>query len=143
MKAKTHAQRRVGLDPDTAGLLRAHWAMAVEFGLAAGNPPQLTDLVFQREPGTDKPLPTDPITQAWRRLCREGWGCGADARPASLQASMLLDAGEAVTVVAGRLGHCDASTTPKNVQPPEARRPERRRSSALQLRRPAGESATE
>jgi integrase len=34
-----------------------------------------------------------------------------DLRP--LQASMLLDAGEAITVVAARLGHRDTSTTLK------------------------------
>lgn len=110
---KTHAQRRVGLDPDTATLLRAQWTNAVELGLGAGAPPQPIDFVFQREPGGKEPLPPDRITQAWRRLCQEA---GVKARLHDLrhlQASMLLDAGEAVTVVAARLGHRDTSTTLK------------------------------
>jgi integrase len=110
---KTHAQRRIGVDPDTATLLRAQWKGAVELGLAAGAPPKLTDFVFAREPGSDEPLPPDRITQAWRRLCQES---GVNARLHDLrhlQASMLLDAGESVTVVAARLGHRDTSTTLK------------------------------
>lgn len=110
---KTHAQRKVGLDPDTAALLRAQWTQAVELGLAAGAPPQPTDFVFKREPRSADPLPPDRITQAWRRLCQEA---GVKARLHDLrhlQASMLLDAGEAVTTVAARLGHRDTSTTLK------------------------------
>jgi integrase len=110
---KTHAQRRVGLDPDTATLLRAQWTGAIELGLGAGTPPQPNDFVFEREPGSGEPLPPDRITQAWRRLCQEA---GVKARLHDLrhlQASMLLDAGEAVTVVAARLGHRDTSTTLK------------------------------
>src|SRR5204862_3061311 len=85
----------------------------VELGLAAGAPPQPGDFVFQRDPGSTHPLPPDRITQAWRRLCQEA---GVKARLHDLrhlQASMLLDAGEAVTTVAARLGHRDTSTTLK------------------------------
>lgn len=110
---KTHAQRRVGLDPDTATLLFAQWTAAIELGLGAGTAPKRTDFVFEREPGSGEPLPPDRITQAWRRLCQD-----ADVKARlhdlrHLQASMLLDAGEAVTVVAARLGHRDTSTTLK------------------------------
>ncbi len=110
---KTHAQRKVGLDTDTAALLRSQWTNAVELGLAAGAPPQSNDFVFPRDPGSAEPLPPDRISQAWRRLCQE---VGVKARLHDLrhlQASMLLDAGEAVTVVAARLGHRDTSTTLK------------------------------
>ena len=110
---KTHAQRKVGLDPGTAALLRAQWTSAVELGLAAGVPPQKDHFVFLREPGSAEPLPPDRISQAWRRLCQE---VGVKARLHDLrhlQASMLLDAGEAVTTVAARLGHRDTSTTLK------------------------------
>ncbi len=110
---KTHAQRKVGLDPETAALLRTQWASAVELGLAAGAPPQPSSFVFPREPGGAEPLPPDRISQAWRRLCQE---VGVKARLHDLrhlQASMLLDAGEAVTTVAARLGHRDTSTTLK------------------------------
>jgi integrase len=110
---KTHAQRTVGLDEDTAELLREQWKVGVELGLAAGVPPQAEDYVFAREPGVREPMPPSRISQAWRRLATT---TGVKARLHDLrhlQASLLLDAGEAVTVVAARLGHRDTSTTLK------------------------------
>ena len=110
---KTHAVRTVGLDPDTATLLRAQWTMAVEIGRAGGVVPEPEHFVFQRRTGSTEPMPPDRISQAWRRLCQDA---GVNARLHDLrhlQASLLLDAGEAVTVVAARLGHRDTSTTLK------------------------------
>jgi hypothetical protein len=37
---KTHAVRTVGLDPETATLLRAQWTTAVEIGRAGGVAPR-------------------------------------------------------------------------------------------------------
>ena len=71
------------------------------------------DFVFARSPGSDEPLPPNRIGQAWRRLCRQ---LGVEARLHDLrhlQASLLLDAGEAITTVSARLGHRDTSTTLK------------------------------
>lgn len=110
---KTHAVRSVGLDEETAEMLREHRARAAEDGLASGTPPTPEDFVFRKAPGSSEPLPPDRIGQAWSRYCRE---LGVKARLHDLrhlQASMLLDAGEAVTVVAARLGHRDTSTTLK------------------------------
>lgn len=110
---KTHAVRTVGLDEETAEMLREHRARAVELGLEAGTPPKPDDFVFRKAPGSTEPLPPDRIGQAWYRLCKE---LGVKARLHDLrhlQASMLLDAGEAVTVVAARLGHRDTATTLK------------------------------
>lgn len=110
---KTHAVRTVGLDPDTAALLKAQWETAEEIGRVSGEPPQPEDFVFQRGPGSKDPMPPDRISQAWRRLCETA---GVKARLHDLrhlQASLLLDAGEAVTTVAARLGHRDTSTTLK------------------------------
>jgi integrase len=110
---KTHAVRNVGLDADTSQMLREHWNRVVERGLAAGSPPRQGDFVFERSPGTGQPLPPDRIGQAWRRLCEQ---LGVRARLHDLrhlQASLLLDAGEAVTTVAARLGHRDTATTLK------------------------------
>ena len=78
-----------------------------------GVPAQPDHFVFPRQPGSDQPLPPDRISQAWRRLCQD---VGVKARLHDLrhlQASLLLDAGEAVTVVAVRLGDRDTSTTLK------------------------------
>ncbi len=108
---KTHAVRSVGLDEETAEMLRQHRACVAEFGLASGSPPRPEGFVFCRAPGSSEPLPPDRIGQAWSRCCKE---LGVKARLHDLrhlQASMLLDAGEAVTVVAARLGHRDTSTT--------------------------------
>jgi integrase len=110
---KTHAVRSVGLDHETSQMLREHWTTAIELGLAAGAPPRQTDFVFERAPGTGEPLPPDRIGQAWYRLCKE---LGVKARLHDLrhlQASLLLDAGEAITTVAARLSHRDTSTTLK------------------------------
>jgi len=110
---KTHAVRSVGLDEETAEMLRQHRARSAELGLASGVPPKPEDFVFRKAPGSDEPLPPDRIGQAWSRYCKE---LGVKARLHDLrhlQASMLLDAGEAVTVVAARLGHRDTSTTLK------------------------------
>ena len=57
---KTHAVRTVGLDLDTAGLLRAHWKTAVEIGMLVGQPPTPEDFVFQRQPGSAEPMPSRP-----------------------------------------------------------------------------------
>jgi integrase len=69
------------------------------------------DFVFPRSPGSSEPLPPNRIGQAWRRQCDE---LGVKARLHDLrhlQASLLLDAGEAITTVSARLGHRDTSTT--------------------------------
>jgi len=108
---KTHALRSVGLDEDTAELLRQHWARAVELADVAGVAFQSDDFVFPNKPGSKEPMPPNSVGQAWRRICDE---LGVDARLHDLrhlQASLLLDAGEAITTVSARLGHRDSSTT--------------------------------
>ena len=110
---KTHAVRSVGLDEETAQMVREHRARTAELGMAAGTPPQPDDFVFRKAPGSSEPLPPDRIGQAWYRLCKE---LGVKARLHDLrhlQASLLLDAGEAITTVAARLGHRDTATTLK------------------------------
>lgn len=110
---KSHAARNVGVDEETAGLLREHRTRAQELGVVAGTPVRPTDFVFERSPGSGVPLPPDRVSQAWQRLCKE---LGVRARLHDLrhlQASLLLDAGEAITTVAARLGHRDTSTTLK------------------------------
>lgn len=59
---KTHAVRRVGLDPDTAALLKADWEIGEEIGRVSGKPPKPEDFVFQRRPGSKEPMPPDRIS---------------------------------------------------------------------------------
>lgn len=108
---KTHAVRSIGLDEGTAELLRQHRARAVELAADAGEAFDAGDFVFPKKPGSKEPMPPNSVGQAWRRLCDE---LGVDARLHDLrhlQASLLLDAGEAITTVAARLGHRGSSTT--------------------------------
>ena len=108
---KTHALRWVRIDDDTANMLRKQRATAVELGQASGVPLAPDDFVFPRSPGSKEPLPPNRVGQAWRRYCRE---LGVQARLHDLrhlQASLLLDAGEAISTVSARLGHRDTSTT--------------------------------
>ena len=110
---KTHALRWIRIDPDTAEMLRKQRAEAVELGEASGVPLTPDDFVFPRTAGSKEPMPPNRIGQAWRRYCRE---LGIEARLHGLrhlQASLLLDAGEAITTVSARLGHRDTSTTLK------------------------------
>ncbi len=119
---KTHAVRTVGLDSDTAALLRVQWTTAVEIGLTGGVPPKPEHFVFQRQPSSTEPMPPDRISQAWRRLCQDA---GVKARLHDLrhlQASLRLDAGEAVAVVAARLGPPRHLNDPEGLRPPHARR---------------------
>jgi integrase len=110
---KTHALRWIRIDAETARMLRAQRDLAKELAEAAGAEFSTDDFVFPRSPGSSEPLPPNRIGQAWRRLCRE---VGVEARLHDLrhlQASLLLDAGEAITTVSARLGHRDTSTTLK------------------------------
>ncbi|MDQ3640463.1 MAG: site-specific integrase [Actinomycetota bacterium] len=110
---KNHGVRWVGLDRETAELLRRYRERSYELGKVAEAPVTADDFVFPRSPGSDEPLPPNRIGQAWRRLCRQ---LGVEARLHDLrhlQASLLLDAGEAITTVSARLGHRDTSTTLK------------------------------
>jgi len=108
---KTHAIRWVGLDEGTVELVRQHKARMVELGEVAGVALEPEDFVFPKSPGSKEPMPPNTVGQAWRRVCDE---LGVHARLHDLrhlQASLLLDAGEAITTVAARLGHRDTSTT--------------------------------
>lgn len=93
---KTHAERTVGLDPETTDLLREHWMTTLELGRVAGVPPRPTDFVFPREPGSGEPMPPDRVSQAWARLCEVASVKARLHDLRHLQASLLLDAGEAI-----------------------------------------------
>ncbi len=108
---KTHQDRRVSLDAATLAVLDAHrrraegWARDADVAIAADGYILTTDPTGR--------IPTDPdtITQAFGRLAaRIGVHCRFhDLR--HFTATQLIGAGQDPAVVAGRLGHLDATTT--------------------------------
>ncbi len=111
---KTHAMRTVRLDAETAAMLRSHRKEVTELGLAAGAPLEEHDFVFARGARIRRTTPARPDQSGVDSPSQEE---GVDTRLHDLrhlQASLLLDAGEAVTTVAAPgLGHKDTATTLK------------------------------
>lgn len=108
---KAHQQRTVKLDAATAAVLAEHRATIDQ--RAADFEVEITGacFVFSDDPAGLAPIEPERLTQAWSRLAT---AAGVPARLHDLrhfQASLLLDAGEAVSTVAARLGHRDTATT--------------------------------
>ncbi len=109
---KTHAARRIAVDPETLDVLARHRqrleARATACRLAF-NP---NGFVFTQTADGTQPLHPDTITNGFRRLCDRLGVDGVrlhDLR--HLHATQLLAAGVPVRTVSGRLGHANASTT--------------------------------
>jgi integrase len=109
---KTHADRRIAIDPDTVAVLDAHRKgqerraelCRVKLGPDA--------YIFTSEPDGSAPLHPDTITGAFQRICHRLGLEGVrlhDLR--HLHATQLLAAGVPVRTVSGRLGHASAATT--------------------------------
>jgi integrase len=108
---KAHQQRRVRLDPSTLEELKRHHRHMKEIASDFEVRLPADAFVFSDEPDGSMALQPDRLSQAWRRLADQ---VGTTARLHDLrhlQASLLLDAGEAITTVAARLGHRDMATT--------------------------------
>jgi integrase len=104
---KTHQVRKLRLDADTVGVLRAHRARADETG-----PLDDEALVWSSSPDGRDPVSPDAMTQAWRRLCRSQGVAGIrlhDLR--HFMATQAILAGLNVALVSQRLGHANISTT--------------------------------
>jgi integrase len=109
---KTHAARRIALDPETLLVLDAHRerleyrAELCRVGLDQDG------FVFTATLDGTQPLHPDTITGAFGRICRRAGLRSVrlhDLR--HLHATQLLAAGVPVRTVSGRLGHADAATT--------------------------------
>ena len=109
---KTHAERRVGVDGDTVGVMRVHRQQADEVADAVGIRLSTSAFVFTRQVDGSVPLHPNDATGAFRRLCVQ-----LDIEGVRLHdlrhfaATRLLAAGLPVRQVSGRLGHAHASTT--------------------------------
>src|SRR4051794_17029575 len=110
---KTHAQRRVTLDDQTWSFFGRSGSTRSSSAFAWVRQQMVTTSAW---PGARvrEPCLRLGISQAWRRLAKQA---GVKLRLHDLrhlQGRCLLDAGEAVTTVAARLGHGDTSTTLKS-----------------------------
>jgi integrase len=108
---KTHQRRRIVLDVQTVGLLRAyldhrtHQATLLEITLADDA------FVFSPEPDGRTALKPNTVTQRYRRMCSQlGWDMHIH-QLRHFSATELIAAGVDVRTVAGRLGHSGGGTT--------------------------------
>ncbi|MEA2686879.1 MAG: integrase [Actinomycetota bacterium] len=109
---KTHAARRVSLDPTSVAAVAAHRARAVERARVGEHELDERAFVFSHEIDGSKPWHPDSASRGFARLCRMAGLRGVrlhDLR--HYVATRLLAAGVDVRTVAGRLGHRNASTT--------------------------------
>ena len=109
---KTHAVRRVALDPRTAEVLAAHRERVDERAAQFGTVIASDAFVFSHRPDGSEPWRPDSTTRAFRLLLAKAGLHGVrlhDLR--HYVATQLLAAGVDVRTVAGRLGHRNASTT--------------------------------
>lgn len=109
---KTHAVRRVALDPAAVQYLVAHRERSEDVATMCGIVLDGSGFVFSHEPDGSRPWRPDVVTHAFGRL-RERAGLPGvrlhDLR--HFVATRLLASGVDVRTVAGRLGHRNAATT--------------------------------
>lgn len=109
---KTHASRRVSLDPTTVEALRAHRGRAEDRAALCEFELSREAFVFSYEVDGSKPWFPDSVSRCFTRLCKKAGLKGVrlhDLR--HYVATRLLSAGVDVRTVAGRLGHRNAATT--------------------------------
>ncbi len=109
---KTHASRRIALDPDTVATLRAQQRRMATRALACGVGLDKEAHIFSRDPDGLRPWAPNDVTKAFIRV-RNRAGLKTvrlhDLR--HFAATRLLAAGVPVRNVSGRLGHANAATT--------------------------------
>jgi integrase len=109
---KTHAARRIALDPATLAVLAEQRDQANARASVAGVDLPTSAYVFSTEP--DGSIPWTPTTVTkWFQATREALGI-ENVRLHDLRhfaATRLLAAGVPVRTVSGRLGHANAATT--------------------------------
>lgn len=109
---KTHAVRKVSLDPLTLEVVKAQRVRCRQRARACGLEMLEDAFVFSSEPDGSLPWRPGRVTLAFSRLCSDAGV--RDVRLHDLRhfaATQLLAAGVPVRTVAGRLGHANAATT--------------------------------
>jgi integrase len=108
---KTHQQRRVALDPETAAVLREHRERCRTRAVAVDLEHRSEAFVFSGSPdGAIFPIP-DTVTQRYERLARRLGITTTLHKLRHYSATELIAAGVDVRTVAGRLGHGGGGTT--------------------------------
>lgn len=108
---KTHQQRRVVLDPETAEVLREHRVRAEATAADIGSVLRPSSYVFSGDPESLVPLHPDSVSQRYKRMADS---LGIETTLKSLRhfsATELISAGVDVRTVAGRLGHGGGGAT--------------------------------
>ena len=109
---KTHAKRRVSLDPETCNSLSVHHRGCEHRARACDAALPTTAFVFSDMPDGSAPWRPDRVTRAFRHLSDRLGVAGVrfhDLR--HFAATQLLAAGVPVKTVSSRLGHANPSTT--------------------------------
>jgi integrase len=109
---KTHAARRIALDPVSLEALAAHRRRAESRALACSEQLGETGFVFSQSPIGERPWVPNDVTKAFAAV-RDRLGLDGvrlhDLR--HFAATRMLGAGVPVRTVSGRLGHSNAATT--------------------------------
>ncbi|UQS22997.1 tyrosine-type recombinase/integrase [Amycolatopsis thermalba] len=108
---KTHQQRRITLDPETVGLLRAYRQHCESGARSVGVTLPKNGRLFSPEVDHSTWLKPSTVTQRYRRMSRS---LGLETHLHQLRhysATELIAAGVDVRTVAGRLGHSGGGTT--------------------------------
>jgi integrase len=109
---KTHASRRISLDPATLKSLKTQHHRLEEQARIFGTKLPAEAFVFSDAPDGNTPWRPNRVTHAFMRICKDVGISGVrlhDFR--HFAATRLLAAGVPVNTVAGRLGHANAATT--------------------------------
>jgi integrase len=108
---KTHQIRRLSLDSETVGLLRAHLDRVTTKSSYLGLPVSPAAYVFSYDPDHSRPCNPDGVSHRYARMCAR---LGIESHLHTLRhyaATELLSAGVDLRTVAGRLGHGGGGTT--------------------------------
>jgi integrase len=109
---KTHAARRIAVDPETLTVLARQREVMAHRAAACRLPFNPAGFIFTSTADGSQPLHPDTVTNGFRRLSDRVGVSGVRVHDLRhLHATQLLAAGVPVRTVSGRLGHANAATT--------------------------------
>jgi integrase/DNA-binding transcriptional regulator YhcF (GntR family) len=108
---KTHADRRIVLDPETVELLSEHRARCESRVRALGLELDPEMFVFSLDPDSRGPRRPESVSQRYRRMCRRIGIKTTIHKLRHYSATELILAGVDIRTVAGRLGHAGGGAT--------------------------------